>query len=332
MKQILIICLIAIGINAKIINVKQLFNKQIIKVKEQTQNISKSFYGYIVLDESKINDVTLRFDGFINELKANEEHKYIKNGDKLFSIYSKEVVSNFEELLISKQYNRKANIKNIKRKLMLLDIDKKTINNILKTNKIPYYIDINSKYNGIIINKKINNGSFIKRGFRVFQIADISTLWANIQVYQKDIGFVKVGDGVKIIIDGFKTIDAKIDYIHPFMNEKTKTIIVRAIIPNKDLKLYPNLFIKAVVFKNQKTMLILPNTAVITKADKYYVFKPINDREFEVVEVKAKRISATRFQILSGVNKNDEVINNALFLLDSDALTNGLYDSDDDDW
>ena len=330
MKQILMICLLTIGINAKIIKVKQLFNKQIIKVKEQPQNISKNFYGYIVLDETKINDVTLRFDGFINELKANEEHKYIKNGDKLFSIYSKEVVSNFEELLISKQYNRKANIRNIKRKLMLLDIDKKTINNILKTNKIPYYIDINSKYNGIIINKKINNGSFIKRGFRVFQIADISTLWANIQVYQKDIEFIKVGDRVKIIIDGFGTIDAKIDYIHPFMNKKTKTIIARAKIPNKDLRLYPNLFVTAKVFKTQKTMLILPNTAIVTKANKHYVFKPINDREFEPIEVKAKRISATRFQILSGVKKGDVVINNALFLLDSDALTNGLYDSDDD--
>ena len=133
MKHIIIIFLLIAGLNGKIIEVKQLFNKQIIKVQEQSQKISKKFYGYTVFDETKIDDVTLRFDGFINKLKANEEHKYIKKGNKLFSIYSKEVVSNFEELLIAKQYNRKSNIKNIKRKLLLLDIDKKTINNVLKT-------------------------------------------------------------------------------------------------------------------------------------------------------------------------------------------------------
>jgi len=83
----------------------------------------------------------------------------------------------------------------------------------------------------------------------------------------------------------------------------------------------------------KRAMLTLPKTAVLNKGSKFYVFKPISDREFEPVEIQVKRISSNTYQILDGLQVNDEVIHNALFLLDSDAVTNALYDTDtDDDW
>ncbi len=85
-------------------------------------------------------------------------------------------------------------------------------------------------------------------------------------------------------------------------------------------------------FVKKDVMLTLPKTAVLKKADKFYVFKPLKDGEFEPVKIEAKRISSNKYEILSGLNENDEVINNALFLLDSDAVTNALYESDKEDW
>ena len=79
-------------------------------------------------------------------------------------------------------------------------------------------------------------------------------------------------------------------------------------------------------------MLTLPKTAVLKKADKFYIFKPLENGEFEPVKIKAKRIASNKYEILSGLQENDEVINNALFLLDSDAVTNSLYQSDDENW
>jgi len=77
-------------------------------------------------------------------------------------------------------------------------------------------------------------------------------------------------------------------------------------------------------------MLILPKSAVLNKGKKHYVFIPLKDGEFEPKEIEAKRIDSKRYEIVSGLKEGDEVIDNALFLLDSDAITNGLYDSDDD--
>ena len=137
----------------------------------------------------------------------------------------------------------------------------------------------------------------------------------------------------KVNIDGIGDVSAKVDFIYPMVNEKTKTVDVRFIIDNKDLKIYPNMFASVKIKSVNKTMLTLPKTAVLSKGSDHFVFKPISDREFEPVKVEAKRISTNKYEILDGLTKGDKVINNALFLLDSDAVTNALYESDtDDDW
>lgn len=82
----------------------------------------------------------------------------------------------------------------------------------------------------------------------------------------------------------------------------------------------------------KETLLTLPKTAVLKKANSFYVFKPTSNDEFEPVKINAKRVASNKYQIISGLEENDEVINNALFLLDSDAVTNNLYESDNEDW
>ena len=78
--------------------------------------------------------------------------------------------------------------------------------------------------------------------------------------------------------------------------------------------------------------LLLPKTAVLKKADNFYVFKALSNGQIEAIKITAKRVTSNRYEILSGLNENDEVINNALFLMDSDAITNALYESDDEEW
>lgn len=329
---IFILLFLTIGLNAKVIEAKQLFNKKLIKVKQIQFKGSKQFYAKTQIDEKQIKDVNLRFDGFIHNLRANEEHKFIKKNTVLFSIYSKELVATFEELLLAKEFNRKKNMQSIIRKLELLNINKKIISSILRTKKIPYYINIRSLYDGIIVDKKIYDEGYVKQGQSIFKLINIKTLWVDINVYQKDISLIKKGDKVTISIDGVGSFKSKIDFIHPIVNSKTNTIIARATINNQDLKVFPNMFATAKIETMKKDILVLPKTAIFTKAKEHFVFKPTSDNQFEPIKIEAKRLNTTQFEILSGLNKDDIVINNALFLLDSDAITNGLYDLDDEEW
>jgi len=93
------------SLNAKVIEVEQLFNKKTVKVKEQKISVSKSFYGKMAIDESKVVDVVTRFDGFITKLNANKTFMYVKKDEALFRVYSDEILSIQKELQVSKSLN-----------------------------------------------------------------------------------------------------------------------------------------------------------------------------------------------------------------------------------
>ena len=319
-------------LNAEILEVSQLFNKKLIKVQKEEIGILKSFYGRTALNETKIYDIVTRFDGYITKLYANEQYQTIKKGNPLFTIYSDQISSIQQEIQIAKRFNKSLVNSNIE-KLKSLDINSSVIKQIRKSKKtikdIPFY----SPSDSIVLQKNINSGSFAKKGKLLLQLASLDELWFIASIYQKDLSFIKKDMKAKIYIDGVKNpIDSKVEMIYPRVDLKTKTIDVRFSISNKDFKLYPNMFAKVILKEISKTRLTLPKTAVLSKGENHFVFQKLSQTEFEPIEIKAKRISSNKYEILSGIEEGQEVINNALFLLDSDAITNGLYSSDDDDW
>lgn len=319
-------------LTAQILEVEQLFNKKLTEVKKEQIGTLKSFYGHMKINETKIYDIVTRFDGYVTNLDANEQYKFVKKGESLFSLYSDEINSISQEIKIAKKINKNLLKGNIE-KLKSLDLDKRTINKIVNSKNVIKEISINSPINSIVVKKNINNGSFVKKGKLLLQLAPLDELWFIASVYQKDLTFLKVGMDAKIIIDGFeKPIISKVDKVYPNIDLKTKTVDVRFIVPNEDLKLFPNMFAKVLIRDTKKEILTLPKTAVLSKGDKYYVFEQLSKSQFEPIEIQAKRISSNKYEILEGLEEGKKVVNNALFLLDSDAITNGLYSSDDDDW
>jgi membrane fusion protein, copper/silver efflux system len=330
----IVICtlLFSAVVQAQIIDAKQLFNKTTTKVKKEEISINKSFYGLTKIDESSLTDIVSRFDGFITKLNANNKYMTIKKGEPLYSIYSQDILSIQNELEIAKGLN--ANIyKSTLSKLDNLDISKAEQQRIKEGKINSTGITVSSPINGLLIEKSINQTSAVNKGKLLLQLASLDKIWFIASVYQSDLEYVKKQKDAIISIDGIdEKISSKVDFIYPIFDEKTKTVDVRFVLDNKDLKLIPSMFGKADISVKKDVMLTLPKTAVLKKANDFYVFKPLENGEFEPMKIKAKRISSNKYEILSGLEENDEVINNALFLLDSDAVTNSLYQSDDEDW
>lgn len=328
----LLSALVISSANAKILEVNQLFNKSITKVKQVNMGTIKSYYGNTQINEEETTDIVTRYDGFITKLNANKTFMPVKKGDILLSIYSDKVLSIQEELKVTKKINNNL-YRSAVDKLIALDIDPIELKRIKNSTRSLKSINVHSPINGIVMKKNVNNKSAIKKSKTILELANIEELWFVAQVYQKDISSIKLGMNAKIYIEGVDTpIKSKVEYIYPIVNKKTKTIQVRFLIDNKKMNIYPNMFAEVKLQTNKRTMLTLPKTAVLNKGSKFYVFKPISDREFEPVEVEAKRISSNSYEITDGLQANDEVINNALFLLDSDAITNALYEEEDNDW
>ena len=142
MKRVFLIILISLALDAKILEVKQLFNFETVTVKKVSFGEEKSFYAKTAIDESKIYAITLRFDAFVNTLYADKLFTFIKKGDPLFNIYSKEVSALHEEFIISKTLSRSAK-KSAMLKIKLLDIKA-----LIKKSKPVYNFDFLSPYSG----------------------------------------------------------------------------------------------------------------------------------------------------------------------------------------
>ncbi|MEV9616042.1 efflux RND transporter periplasmic adaptor subunit [Aliarcobacter butzleri] len=329
---LILILLLGSFINAEILDAKQLFNKKITKVKKEEILLSKSFYGITKIDESSTFDIVSRFDGYITNLNANKSYMTIKKGEPLYSIYSSDILSIQNELQISKELNQNI-YQSTLLKLDNLDIPKESQEKIKSGKLNNNGFVVTSPTNGILLQKNINNKSSVLKGTTLLQIASLDKIWFIASVYQEDLAFIKKDKQATIYIDGLNTsFNTKVDFIYPIFDDKSKTVDVRFILDNKELNLLPSMFGKVDIIDKQKELLTLPKTAVLKKTDSFYVFKYVSNDEFKPVKVEAKRINSNKYEIISGLNENDEVIDNALFLLDSDALTNSLYESDNEDW
>ena len=319
-------------LQAQILDAKQLFNKKITKVVKEEVSINKSFYGVTKIDESSLVDIVSRFDGYVTKLNANKKYMTIKKGEQLYSVYSQELLSIQNELQVAKNFNQNIYQSTFSR-LDNLDIPKSEQQKI-KDGKINSNgLVVTSPMNAILMEKNINQSSAVTKGTTLLQLASLDKIWFVASVYQSDLEFVKKDGEALINIDGInQKIKSKVDFVYPIFDDKTKTVDVRFVLENEDLILVPSMFGKVDINVKKDLMLTLPKTAVLKKADKFYVFKPLENGEFEPIKIEAKRISSNKYEILSGLNENDEVINNALFLLDSDAVTNALYESDKEDW
>lgn len=329
---LILILLLGSFVNAEILDAKQLFNKKITKVKKEEILLSKSFYGITKIDESSTFDIVSRFDGYITNLNANKSYMTIKKGEPLYSIYSSDILSIQNELQISKELNQNI-YQSTLLKLDNLDIPKESQEKIKNGKLNNNGLVVTSPTNGILLQKNINNKSSVSKGTTLLQITSLDKIWFIASVYQEDLAFIKKDKQATIYIDGLNTsFNTKVDFIYPIFDDKSKTVDVRFILDNKELNLLPSMFGKVDIIDKQKELLTLPKTAVLKKTDSFYVFKYVSNDEFKPVKVEAKRINSNKYEIISGLNENDEVIDNALFLLDSDALTNSLYESDNEDW
>jgi len=302
MKKILILLPFLASLHA--VTVEQLFNVKTIKVQSQKVEITKEYNGYVKIADDKIYTISLTQDGFIKNLTAPNIYDKVRKGKKLFDFYSPDIYKAQIELLSAEKFSP-ALAKNLETKLKLYDVTSQNIKMIKRKNRAFKYLPFYSPYSGIVIDKKVTEGSAVKRGMVVYRVADLSKVWVEGKAYEADRAFIQKGQKVEVTLNGSKKIHhATIDFIYPLVDPVNKTIDFRITLSNKDRKIQPNSYATIKNIKPQKSKLILPNTAVVTKGDKHLVFIPSEyEGEYKSKLIEAKRISVNQFEIISGLKE-----------------------------
>ena len=330
-KLTLLLFLLPLTLLAKEATVEQLFSVQTVKVKEMTTNHSKKNYGYVKADDAKVFDIVPRFGGYVTKLYANKIYKYVKRGEALVTIYSPEVYKAKEDYLNSYRYTNgsknKGMLRSSKLKLELLGVSEQEINQVLKKRKVSQNTTIYAPTSGYIFAKNITNGSAFNAKTKLFEIVNIDEVWIEAQVFEEDLSWLKNANSFEVSIkSSSKVYKTTSSLLYPSLDPKEATLTLRLRLANKERKLFPGMYANIISKDAQKSYLTLPQTAIIRKGGKHYAFIVGEyEGEYEPTEVFVKPLNNETYIITSGLASGDEVVNNALFMMDSDAQINSLY-------
>ncbi|WP_321777243.1 efflux RND transporter periplasmic adaptor subunit [Sulfurimonas sp.] len=331
MKYLLIICMFLIQANAKEKTVEQLFNVQTTKVKLISDAKSIKSFGFVKVDEARVYNVTPRFGGFVEKLYANTTYKKVEKGEKLALVYSPEVLKAKDDYLNTINYTKsrpnKTMLKSAVVKLSLLNVSKNEINQITNNKKTSSFTTIISPANGYIFKKSINNNSAFNAKEVLFKIVNLDKIWVELKIHQNQLSLVKNIDDFTLSTPALKqTFKATKAGVYPELDPKEESFTLRLLLDNKQNLLKPGMYITAIMRESSKNYLTLPSTAVIRKNGKFYVFIVGEyEGEYEPLEIQVEVLNPNTYIVKSELNAGDEVVNNALFMMDSDAQVNGLY-------
>jgi len=167
-----------------------------------------------------------------------------------------------------------------------------------------------SPFDGTVIDRHITLGETVAAEDPVFTVADLSTVWIDLAVYQRDIGAVRAGQSVLVETNHGDEAELVIDFVQPLVGEETRTALARIVAPNSDGQWHPGCFVKAKVTTSasEEVRVVVPSTAVIRMADGDDVIFVATDEGFEAVVVTLGVRSAGRVEVVSGLEPGERYV------------------------
>jgi RND family efflux transporter MFP subunit len=293
--------------------------------------------GRVTFDERNLAVITTKVDGWVERLYVNATGDPVRKGQALLSIYSPDLVTAQEEYLLAARNLKAMKTSPVKemaagaqrlaeasrRRLSYYDISAGQINELERTGRVRKHLTLYSPANGIVTKRMATQGMYTKAGMPLLEVADLSTIWVDADIYQYELPWIKVGQPVTMTLDYMpgETFPGKIDYVYPYLKEATRTAKVRLRFRNPGLKLKPEMFaqvkIESPVAHNA---VVVPADAVIDTGLKQHVFIALGQGRFEPREVKLGVLGNDGVrEVLSGLKGGEDVVVSAQFMLDSES-------------
>jgi Cu(I)/Ag(I) efflux system membrane fusion protein len=213
-----------------------------------------------------------------------------------------------------------------RQKLQLWEIPSEQIQEIEESKKPIRILTIHSPISGYITQKSVVEGTRILPGEKIFDIADLSTLWVIADIYAHELPMIKKGQTAQICLSFFpgKKFTSKIDYIYPTLSGSTRTAKVRFILSNPDGLLKPQMFTDVEIKIDLGNKLVIPSDAVIDTGTKQVVYMDKGEGYFQPREVALGMRTDEMVEVTKGLKAGDKVAAAANFLIDSEAKLKGV--------
>jgi Cu(I)/Ag(I) efflux system membrane fusion protein len=291
--------------------------------------------GRVEIDERLVGRVNLKFDGWIDQLLVSAIGDHVEKGQRLFTIYSPDLVATQEEYLLALQSYRelgksefpevsrgaKELLEATRRRLELWDIRENHIRDLERTGKVLRTLPIHSPITGTVIRMEARTGTYVTPGTELYFIADLSHIWVLADIYEYELPYIKIGHGANVTLsyDPDTKLHGHVGFIYPTLDAKTRTVRVRFELDNPDEKLKPDMYANVELKIPLGTRLAVPRDAIIESGERQLIFIHHGGGKLEWRPVKLGVSAGDWVEVVEGLKEGDHIITSANFLIDSES-------------
>jgi RND family efflux transporter MFP subunit len=291
--------------------------------------------GIVAIDERRVSYVQTRISGHIERVFADATYQYVRKGQPLFTIHSPELVTAEREYLLAKQNALNLSQSTVpgvatgvaslqessRERLAQWDIPKQEIARLETTDQVSETLEIDSPVSGYITERIALPNLMVQPDTKLYTVVDLSTVWVLAQVFQNDLGRIKVGSPASLTVDSYpgRIFRGRVDFIYPDVDMTTRAARARLVFSNSPLTLSPGMFVNVSLDVNLEKQLAIPVSGVLQSGTRQIVFVDRGSGYFEPREVQLGPQANDEYIVLKGLQAGERIVTSANFLIDSES-------------
>ncbi|MBG0811182.1 efflux RND transporter periplasmic adaptor subunit [Methylosinus sp. H3A] len=281
--------------------------------------------GAVQVDERRVAVVATRSEAFVEKVAEATTGARVSKGQPLVRLYSPAIAAAAADYLVfanSRSGGDAGLIDGLRRKLETLNAPPEFIAEIARSRRVPASVSWPAPREGVILERNAVDGMKAEAGQVLFRIADLSVVWALVDVAEQDYARLRVGQAVEIRARGLpdRVFAGHVTVVYPQINRETRTARVRIELPNADLILRPDMYVEAEILAGDAEQIVTaPESAVIETGKRALVLLDKGEGRFEPREVTLGRRGEGFVEVRSGLDETDRVVTAANFLIDSES-------------
>ncbi len=296
--------------------------------------------GRITYDENRMVDVNLKLSGWIQKLHVAEMGQLVQEGQPLFEFYSPDLLATQRDYLIALDTleslrespepevieRAESLVAATRRRLLLWDLTEAQVTRLAETHEVLDELQFISPTRGYVVAKHAVEGMFVNPGMRLYQIADLDTVWALVDVFEVDLPFVSKGQTTTLSLtyDPERTWRGRVDYIYPTVEARTRTVKLRVVLENPGLTLLPDMYVDVVLEKRTGPVLALPREAVLDFGTRQVIYVDLGGGRLQAREVATAPEVGGYVPITAGLEEGERVVTSGHFLIDAESKVRGI--------
>ncbi len=300
-------------------------------IKNGTIGDQMLFTGILNFNQQKLSSVSTRVEGRIEKLYVKKTGDYVHRGEPLYDLYSEQLNNARQEyanaleqqkIIGNSLINYGAIVESAKAKLLLWGLTEAQIARLAGNNQQSTVTTFYSPEDGYVTALNIQEGAYATEGSAVLQLADLSTLWAEAQVFTTQLSSLDKNSRVTVRIPDLNNeiIRGAIDFVNPEIDPDTRINLVRVSIPNVNNRLHPGMPVYIIASNNQHHSIILPAGAVLTDSKGSAVWVETRPGVYSVHMVETGLSDENIIEIKSGLQAGDMVVTRGAYLINSEYI------------